>query len=118
MQKLMNDGRRRGTVYLPEVINSDVLATLQDNELAARYRELDDDKSRAQDLGYSLQPWEVELAYVRREQQIRNERRQVHAEISRREQQEFIASEAGLPSGDVDNFAFVFAATGGRPRWN
>lgn len=118
MQKSMNDQKRRGTVYLPEVVNVDTLATMQDNELASRHRELDDDKARAQEAGYSLRPWEVELAYVKREQQIRNERRQVHADITRREQQEFNASEAGLPSGDVDNFAFVFASTGGRPRWN
>lgn len=118
VQKPMSDGRRRNAVYLPEVIDSDALAVLQDNELALRYRALDDDRVRAQELGYSLQPWEVELAYVRREQQIRNERRITHTEISRREQQQFYASDAGLPSGDVDNFAFVFAATGGRPRWN
>lgn len=118
VQKPMNDARRGRVVYLPEVIDSDTLAVLQDNELALRYRALDDDRIRAQELGWVLQPWEVELAYVKREQQIRNDRRQAHAEINRRETQEFYASEAGLPSGDVDNFAFVFAASGGRPRWN
>lgn len=118
MQKTVNDVRRRAAVYLPDVINSDVLATMQDNELAQRYRTLDDDRLRAQELGYSTQPWEVELAYVKREQQIRNSHRAIHAEIMRQEQLDFHDSEASLPSGDMDNFAFVYAATGGRPRWN
>lgn len=118
MQKTVNDGRRRPQVYLPEIVNMDALAAMQDNELAQRHRTLDDDRLRAQELGYSTQPWEVEIAYVKREQQIRNAHRAAHAEITRREQADFYESEAGLPPGDMDNFAFVYAATGGRPRWN
>lgn len=105
-------------MYLPDVSNMDDLSTMLDNELVQRWRALDEDRQRALEQGVSPQPWEVEIAYVRREQQIRRERREAHAEITRREQEEFYNDEAGLPPGDMDNFAFVYAATGGRPRWN
>ena len=118
MQKTMSDGRRKTVLYAPEVINMDVLSVMQDKDLATRHRDIDEERVLAQEMGYSTLQWEVELAYIKREQQIRNERRQAHAEITAREYEEFYASEAALPSGDDDNSAFVFAATGGKPKWN
>ena len=110
--------RRTNTVSLPEIVDIDVLGGMQDEDLILHLRALDDDRLRASEIGYDQLPWEVELAYVRREQQIRRTRRDVHQEISHREGEEHYRREASLPEGDFDNFAFVYAATGGRPRWN
>ena len=116
-----NTGRatRRGVaVPLPELISSDVLGTMQDEDLILRLRAMDEDRIRAYESGRDTRPWEEEIAYVRREQQIRRTRRDTHAELTRAAQIEYERTEAGLPQGDFDNSAFVYAAMGGRPRWN
>jgi len=94
------------------------LGTLQDQDLIVRLRALDDDRNRAFESRLDTRPWEEEIAYVRREQQRRRVWRETHAEYLRKEQQDFERIEATLPSVDFDNSAFVYAASGGRPRWN
>lgn len=104
-------------IVLPDVANMDDLAVMLDEDLIVRLRELEDDKSRAYDAHVDVRPWEVELAYIRREQQIRRNRRDAYAEyvrlLNEEEQNEYL-----LPQGDFDNSAYVYAATGGRPRRN
>lgn len=109
---------RHQVVPSPELVSIDVLGTLLDEDLIVRLRALDDDRNRAYEARVDTVPWETEIAYVRREQQMRRGRRENHSEYVRREQSDFERIEASLPPGDFDNSAFVYAATGGRPRWN
>jgi hypothetical protein len=88
-----------------------------DEDLMVRANALEDERRR-QCATVDVRPWEEEVAYVRREQQIRRVRRELHSEWMRRGDEEFNKREATLPAGDFDNSAFVYAATGGRPRWN
>jgi hypothetical protein len=110
--------QRRYPVPLPEVVSIDVLGTLLDEDLIVRLRALDDDRNKVIDARGDSRPWEEEIAYVRREQQMRRTRRENHQEFVRKEQKTFDDLEASLPPGDFDNSAFVYAANGGRPRWN
>jgi hypothetical protein len=109
---------RRQVVPLPEVVSIDVLGTLLDEDLIVRLRALDDDRNKAFEARLDTRPWETEVAYVRREQQMRRARRENHSAWIKREQEARDAEEATLPPGDFDNSAFVYAVTGGRPRWN
>jgi hypothetical protein len=102
----------------PDVIDIDTLGTMLDEDLVTRSRMLDEGKNQAFNSGHDSQPWEEEIAYVRREQHLRRLRRDAHTEWLRREQLAFVDAERGLPAGDFDNSIFVYAATGGRPRWN
>lgn len=108
---------KRG-VTPPDVINVDDIAVMKDEDLIVRLRTLEDDKNKAVDGCIDTRPWEEEIAYIRREQQIRRARRDAHLEFERYSEVEFNRTEAGLPPGDFDNLAFVYAATGGKPRWN
>jgi hypothetical protein len=112
--------RRTSAITLPEVVDIDVLGGMQDEDLVLRLRALEEDRTRALANGrYDPRPWETEVAYVRREQQIRRARRDTHAEWAWKIKDEFDRLEASLPNGDFDNTAFVYAASGGRgPRWN
>ena len=107
--------RRQSAITLPETIDIDVLGSMQDEDLIHRLRALEEDRTRAlADGRYDPRPWEVEVAYVRREQQIRRLRRDTHAEWAWRIKDEFDRLEASLPNRDDDNTAFVYAASGGR----
>lgn len=110
--------QRRYPVPLPEVVSVDVLGTLLDEDLIVRLRALDEDRNKVFEARGDARPWEEEIAYVRREQQMRRARREKHQDFVRKEQEAFDKLEATLPPGDFDNSAFVYAATGGRPRWN
>ena len=110
---------RKYQVTAPEVVSVDVLGTMLDEDLVVRLRAIDDEKNRLYESGAAdPRPWEEEVAYIRREQQIRRARRDAHAEYVQRAEGEFNRLEASLPAGDFDNSAFVYAAQGGRPRYN
>lgn len=63
---------------VPQVTNIDDLAVMADEELNARASRFESERNRARD----PYPWEVEIAYIRREQQIRRVRERAHAEWS------------------------------------
>jgi hypothetical protein len=109
---------RRYPVPTPEVVSIDALGAMLDEDLIVRLRALEEDKSKVYDSHLDMRPWEEEVAYIRREQQIRRTRRDTHSEYVRKAEEEFARTEASLPAGDFDNSAFVYAVTGGRPRWN
>ena len=104
-----NYSHSRYSVSLPEVVNIDVLATMLDEDLSARLYALEGDKNSVLQDSYDAVPWEVEIAYVKREQQIRKLRRENHERYMRSVAQE-IAEESdnfvNLPSGDFDNVQF------------
>lgn len=75
--------RTKSTVELPDIAHMDDLALLSDEELVGRAGRLEADRRRAASTMNNLTPWEVEIAYVRREQQLRDTRTQLHAEFLR-----------------------------------
>lgn len=104
---------------MPDVVSIDDLSVMLDEDLGLRVRALEDAKAKAIGAGAdNARPWEEEIAYIRREQQIRRGRREAFVEYSRKLEEEFARTEASLPAGDFDNTQFVYAATGGRPRFN
>lgn len=70
-------GNRGIELNAPEVISHDELALFTDEDLARRFSQLDSERVRA---GDSALPWEVEIAYIQREQGIRERGRQIHLE--------------------------------------
>lgn len=72
--------RTKQTIELPDVINMDDLALLSDEELSGRAGRLEADRRRVASSSSDLVPWEIEIAYVRREQQIREVRAVRHRE--------------------------------------
>lgn len=112
--------RTYSAVNTPEVVSIDVLATMSDEDMIDHLRALEQGLDRAETNGRSdPRVWQEEIAYVRREQQVRRVRRETHAEFVRTAGVEFESDERHLPAGDFDNMAFVYAATGGRPtRWS
>ena len=63
---------------LPNVVSVDELAIVSDEALYTRFDTLSRDRDRADRDSYDTLPWEVELAYVQREIQVRKERSRVH----------------------------------------
>jgi len=108
----------RFAVPQPDVVTIDTLGTMLDEDLIVRLRALEDEKNKVYEAHQDVRAWEEEIAYNRREQQIRRARRAAHQEYSRRAEGDAGVPEYTLPAGDFDNMAFVYAATGGRPRWN
>ena len=109
---------RRYPVPLPEMVSVDVLGAMLDEDIVVRHRVLEEDRAKVIEARGDTRPWEEEVAYVRREQQMRRVRRDTHSEWVRKGTEEFDRLEASLPAGDFDNSAFVYAESGGRPRWS
>lgn len=69
---------RRHSMNLPEVVNMDNLAILSDEDLTNRLHALEIDHQKVLDAFQDARPWEEEIAYVRREMQIRKVRKDFH----------------------------------------
>jgi hypothetical protein len=63
---------------VPEVANMDEIGYYPDDLLADRIGRLESERTRLLEMRYDPQLWEVELAYLRREQQIRTVRSERH----------------------------------------
>lgn len=103
--------KKKNLVPLPDVLNMDVIATMLDDELMERLRNLEIERDRVLEGRRDPQPWEVEAAYVRRELQLRRQRHAIHeqydAELAR-EAREAQRQEDRYPVADLDNSAFMF----------
>lgn len=77
---IFKEGKDMSKKYdsVPQIVNIDDIAVMPDEELNARAARFENERNRARD----PQPWEVEIAYIRREQQIRKARAQAHVEWS------------------------------------
>lgn len=73
-----NDYYAQPPVPTPDVVNMDETAVVSDEDLFARMNQLETDRSRMIDHNFDPYLWEVELAYLRREAQIRRQRREAH----------------------------------------
>jgi len=98
---------RRFPVAIPEVVSMDVIAYMSDDDLVLRLRSLEEDMSRVFEARMDTTMWEVEIAYIRREQQLRYRRHPIHVAYMNRLSREFMESEIGLPVADLDNSAFT-----------
>lgn len=78
-----------------------------DEELINRLRSLEEDRQKVLDTHQDPRPWEEEVAYIRRELQIRRERRAAHERYVRQLEKEYVESEANLPVADLDNTHFL-----------
>jgi hypothetical protein len=85
----------------------DDIAALEDADLMFRLRSLEESRERAIGSYGDPAPWEVEISYHRREQQIRRVRRERHEAYVRAYEQDNGVSEYDLPSADLDNSAFL-----------
>ncbi len=73
--------KRKSSVELPDIANMDDLALLSDEELSGRAGRLEADRRRAASTSSDLVPWETEIAYIRREQQLRETRVRLHMDF-------------------------------------
>lgn len=85
----------------------DHLGGMLDEALAARAHMLESERSRLVDGDDNPYFWEVELAYIRREQQLRRVRREAHEAYTRQIELEFAEEERCLPVADLDNSRFL-----------
>jgi hypothetical protein len=86
-----------------EQLRSDVLAVMLDEELSGTADKLENEKQASMKVGQSTRPYEEEIAYVRREQQVRSMRRRAHSAYLdgiQREIAEQDAIERTLPNFD------------------
>lgn len=68
----------RATLRAPEVVNSDELSYMTEEELGRRHDFLVSEKEQASRFDADTRPWEVEICYVQRESQVRATRRTFH----------------------------------------
>lgn len=76
-KKKSNDSNNRDN--FPTPINMDDLALMSDEELNGWGNHCEAEKTRS----WNPVPWETEIAYVRREQQIRKQRLDAHSDYLR-----------------------------------
>lgn len=98
---------RRYPVALPDIVSIDSMAALSDEELINRLHSLEEDRQKVLDANLAARPWEEEVAYIKRELQIRWARREAHDRYVRQLEKEFVESEANLPMADLDNSHFL-----------
>lgn len=63
---------------IPAAISMDILSYASDLEIESRFRSMDIERQRVNNMGYDPYAWEVELAYIQREIGIRESRRIAH----------------------------------------
>lgn len=92
---------------LPEIVSIDLMAAANDEDLINRLRSLEEERNKVLDAHLDARPWEEEVAYIRRELQIRRSRREAHERYVRELEREFAEAEANLPVADLDNSHFL-----------
>lgn len=79
----------RPQIEAPYVVDMDALAYASDDDLRERFGYLNSTRDQALRMGVDPYLWEVELAYVQRENGIRESRRLAHEKYVRLNPQEF-----------------------------
>ena len=96
---------------LPGMLNMDELAAMQDDELIQRLTSMHEGRGRYLKARVSPRDWEVEICYIKRELQLRRERRGSHDTYVKEMEREFREdrdAERRLPAADLDNRDFMF----------
>lgn len=78
VQEIRANKSIRFAVHPPQVIAPESLLIMNDDELLSTYRAIETDREVAYTNHYDTQMWDVELAYIKREQQTRRDRRVAH----------------------------------------
>lgn len=99
--------QRRQAIAPPDIAHMDVLAVTPDEELIKQLRALEDERNRVLESHQDPRPWEEEVAYIRRELQVRRGRREAHDVYVRQLEREYAEAEANLPVADLDNTNFL-----------
>lgn len=105
--------QREQNLPVLEMMTFDQLGTVTDDELYERLRNLEANKDLIVQAHCNPRRWEEEICYVRREIQIRRNRREQHTAFVERTSREIAnnqAAEKHLPSADLDNTRFIVAA--------
>lgn len=76
--KKFSDSNSYNAVPQPIPVSMDVLAMYSDSEINARAEVIESDMLRATNSGMDPYPWQVELAYLQREYDIRRARVATH----------------------------------------
>lgn len=79
-----NKSHKNINVESPEVYNMDDIGYMMDEALYDRVGRLDSERAKLVANGYDARLWEVEIAYVQREQGIRRSRSELHADYLRK----------------------------------
>ena len=77
-KKFSGGSERNYNVVEPQVVSMDDLAYAADVDLTSRAESLKAERERAVRAGINPRKWEVELAYVQREMDIRDDRADAH----------------------------------------
>jgi hypothetical protein len=88
-------------VDFPEKTSMDVIARYLDDELYSHITKFETDRTKVMDARLDPSPWEIELAYLRREANIRRVRRDLHENFLR-DNAQVVAGEEFLFDDDVD----------------
>lgn len=91
----------------PDVMNSDDIAYLLDEDLYRRLEVLNADRVKVVDAQFEPKRWEVEISYVLREMQMRFARHAANERYSREFITAFMIDESKLPAADWDNTKFM-----------
>jgi hypothetical protein len=94
-------------VAVPEVVSYDDIGYLSDETIFDRLSRLENDRIQVLNAGLDTYAWEVEIAYLRREQQIRNVRLERHSQYMKslpREEEHYYAGYAGFDHGEEEFF--------------
>jgi hypothetical protein len=62
----------------PDIVDVDALSSMSDDELSNRFQRLDSEREMFREQRVHTRAWEIEIAYVRREQMLRRVRRDMH----------------------------------------
>ena len=95
MFKKNKNGNKDFTNDAPEIYSMDDIAYTSDEAIHDRIDRLESERNRLTGAGRDPYLWEVEIAYLRREDIIRNDREHAHIEFTQR-------SGGRDPSGNVE----------------
>lgn len=70
-------------VEFPTPVSMDVIARYLDDELYSHLSQMENDRNKVIEAKLDPSPWEIEIAYLRREMGIRKTRREIHEEFVR-----------------------------------
>lgn len=101
-KKSVNRQQNNVNVNYPDLLDSDTLAYMTDEDLESRSDFLHSERRKATQSEIDLTPWEIELCYVQREMKIRSVRRIAHEKFLK-ENPEINVFNQQIENEDFDN---------------
>jgi hypothetical protein len=89
----------------PAIVSIDELAIATDDDLFTAQKRLESERQIMIARGDDASPWEVELAYIKRELQIRSARSDAHRKFS--SEDDSYQDESNLEMPDLDNLYYI-----------